>query len=201
MNTNWRIFVLAVGLLSAVVTGVVASELKASEARRQIARALGFSKTNQIHIKDISVTGGEAIVEAQFDAAFRFSTDKSGEWKPVEIRTGDRQWESLELIETAIRKEKELRTSAELRTLATALDAYRRERGGYVTASSGAGLMDQLAPRYVKVVIRIDAWSNEFDYSGTSSGYRLSSRGPDGKSGTGDDLIIENGQAVRGVVE
>jgi hypothetical protein len=199
VKTKRRALLLTVGLLSTLVTAAIATNLKASQAREQIAKTLGLDKPDRVHIKNISVTGSEAIVEAQFDAAFRFSTDKDGNWKVVEVRTGDRQWESLELIETAVRKEKSLRTAADLGTLATALEAYRRERGGYVTASSGAGLIDQLAPGFVKVIIRLDAWGHEFDYTGTSSAYRLASRGPDGKPGTGDDIVIENGQPVKGV--
>jgi hypothetical protein len=190
--------IVAVALLLLGGAAVTAVELKAAQAREKIARALGFDKTNRVHIKSVSVIGGEAIVEAQFDAAFRFSTDKSGNWNPVEVRTGDRKWESIELIETAVRKEKSLRTAADMRTLAAALEAYRRERGGYVTVKTGAGLLDQLAPRYAKSIIMLDAWSNEFEYDGTSSSYRLSSKGPDGKSGTDDDIVIENGQLVKG---
>ena len=174
-------------------------DLKTKDARKLIAQALGIDKADKVHIKDISTgMGGEAIVEAQFDAVFRFSEDKDGNWQPVEVRTGDRNWESIELIQTAVRKEKILRTTAELNALATALEAFRRERGFYVSADTGAALVDNLAPRYMKTVIRLDAWSREFEYKGTASSYRLASQGPDGKSNTGDDIVIENGEMVKG---
>ena len=188
--------------LSFVAVVAFARELGAREAREKIAQALGFDKPDRVHIKHISHgPGSEAIVEAQFDAAFRFTTDKDGKWQAVEVRTADRQWESIELIQTAIQKEKALRTTAELRTIATALEAYRRETGSYVKAETGAALIDQLTPRYMNTILRLDAWSHELDYRGTPASYRLASSGADGKSGTEDDIVFENGQLVKGAKE
>jgi hypothetical protein len=201
MQSSARAGLVGIAVLSLAAAGVVASELKAKVAREKVAKVLGFDKPDRVRIKDISQMGNEAVVEAQFDGAFRFTVDKDGEWNPVEVRTGDRRWESIDLIETAIRKEKILRTTADLRTLATALESLRRERGSYVAASSGAALIDRLSPAYVKTVMRLDAWSHEFDYSGQASSYRLSSRGPDGVAGTGDDIVFENGQLVKGSTE
>ena len=98
--------------------------------------------------------GGQAIVEARIETAFRFQQDKEGNWRAVEVRTGDRRWESIELVQTAINKEKVLRTTADLRTLATALEAFRRERGFYVAADNNSALVDNLAPRYLSPIIR-----------------------------------------------
>lgn len=179
-----------------------ARELGAREAREKIAAALNLDKPDRVRVKNISAgSGNEAIVEAQFDATFRFTADKDGKWKAVEVRTGDRQWESLELIRTAVNKEKGLRTTADLRTLATALEAFKRERGFYVEADTNSALVDNLSPQYVNTIIRLDAWSHEFEYKGTSAGYRLASLGPDGKPDTGDEIVFENGQLVKGAAE
>ena len=177
-----------------------AQNLGAGEARKQIAAALGFDNTVDVHIKDMNsgLNGRQMVVEATIDTAFRLERDNQGKWKVVEVRTGDRRWESIELIETAVRKEKVLRTTADLRTISTALEAYRREQGSYVTADSGRNLIDALAPRYLPVVLRLDAWSNEFAYRGTPTSYKLSSAGPDGKTNTSDDIVIENGQLTGG---
>ena len=187
--------------LSLIGVAAIARELGAREAREKIALALGLDKPENVHIKSISAMGKDAIVEAQFDAAFRLSLDKDGKWQAVEVRTGDRRWESIELIQTAVRKEKALRTGAELRTIATALAAFRRTNGSYVRADTCAALMDNLAPQYVASIIRLDAWSREFDYKGTAEGYRLASLGPDGKAGTDDDIVLENGRLVKGAPE
>jgi hypothetical protein len=196
-----RALVMIALALSFIGVAAIARDLGAREARERIAQAMGFDKAENVHIKNISASGSDAIVEAQFDAAFRFTTDKEGKWQAVEVRTGDRRWESIELIQTAIRKEKALRTTADLRTVATALEAYHRDGGAYVTAETGSALMDHLAPRYLNSIIRLDAWSHEFAYKGTAASYRLASLGADGKPGTDDDIVFENGQLVKGADE
>jgi hypothetical protein len=131
----------------------------------------------------------------------RFTKDKSGNWQAAEIRAGDRRWESIELLQAAINKEKSLRTAADMRAIATALESFRRERGFYVVAESSAALIDNLAPRHLGSVIRLDAWSSEFDYKGTPSNYSLTSAGADKRFGTADDIVIENGQLVKGAAD
>jgi hypothetical protein len=182
-----------------VGAGAVAAQLGSRQARESIAEAIGFDKPNRVHIKSISTgMGGEAVVEATVETAFHLGRDKSGKWVVKEVRTGDRTWESIELVATAVRKEKILRTAADMRTLATALEAYRRETGSYVAAQDGRGLVDALAPAYLGAVLRLDAWSNEFDYKGNGNKYRLASRGPDGKPDSDDDIVFENGAMVTG---
>jgi len=196
-----RALVMIALALSFIGVAAVARDLGAREAREKIALALGLERPDDVRIKNISASGGDAIVQAQFNATFRLTTDKEGKWQAVEVRTGDRRWESIELIQTAIAKEKTLRTTAELRTVATALEAYHRDGGAYVTAETGSALMDNLAPRYLTSVIRLDAWSRELAYKGTAASYRLASLGADGKPGTGDDIVIENGRLVKGASE
>jgi len=191
-------FALALSLIGIVA---YARELGAREAREKIAQSIGFDKPDDVHVKSISRMGSDAIVEAQFNATFRLSPDKEGKWQAVEVRAGDRHWESIELIQTALRKERALRTSADLRTLATALEAYRRDNGSYVQADNGSGLLDRLSPRYLASIIRLDAWSHEFAYKGTAASYRLTSSGPDGKPGTDDDIVFESGRLVKGAGE
>ena len=195
--------VLMIALALALVWAVAfARELGAREAREKITAALGLDKPDRVRIKTISAgMGGEAIVEAQLEIAFRFTTDKEGNWKAADVSAGDRRWESLELIQTAVRKEKTLRTTAEMRTLVTALEAFRRERGFYVEADTNSALADNLAPKYMSTIIRLDAWSHEFEYKGNRTSYRLASLGPDGKPNTGDEIVFENGQIVKGASE
>ena len=202
MKSVPRVLALIALALSILWIAAFARELGAREARQKIAQVVGLDKPDGVHIKGISTgMGGEAVVEAQFDAAFRFTQDKQGAWNPVEVRTGDRRWESIELIQTAVRKEKMLRTTADLRTVVTALEAFHRERGFYVAADTGAALVDNLAPRFLGSIIRLDAWSREFQYNGTAESYRLRSVGPDGKPDTGDDIVFENGRMVKGADE
>jgi hypothetical protein len=188
--------------VSFIWTVALARELGSREAREKIASALSLDRPDRVRIKSISPgMGGEAIVEAQVETAVRFTQDKQGKWHAVEMRSGDRRWESFELIETAVRKEKALRTTADLRRIATALEAFRRERGFYVEADEGRALIDNLSPGYLDTVLRLDWWSREFEYKGTATGYRLASLGADGVAGTGDDIVIENGKFIQGAAE
>jgi len=193
---------LAVGVLLLVLGIAWARQLGSREARDKIAQVLGIGEANRIHVKSISQKGqSEAIVEATFDGTFHLSTDKKGDWAVTEVRTGDRCWESIELIRTAVRKEKVLRTTADMRAIATALEAFHRDHGSYVQATNGRVLMDNLAPKYIDRLVRLDAWSNEFEYEGGPSGYKLASAGPDGKPGTADDIVYQNGKQTRGIAE
>lgn len=202
MKRHARALVMLALTVSSVWVVAFARELGTREAREKIARALGLENASQVRVKSVTPgMGGDAVVEAAIDTAVRFTKDKSGNWQAAEIRAGDRRWESIELLQSAINKEKSLRTAADMRTIATALEGFRRERGFYVVADTNAALIDNLSPRYIGSVIRLDAWSREFDYKGAASSYRLSSAGADGKSGTGDDIIIENGQVVKGATE
>lgn len=194
-----RAFPVAALALSLLWVAAFARQLGTREARQRIASALGLEKEDGVRIKSISPGfGGQATVDATIETTFRFAEQKDGTWQAVDVRLGDRQWESLELLRTAVLKEKVLRTTADLRTLATALESFQRERGHYVIADTGRVLVDNLAPRYLGSVIRLDAWSHEFEYRGAATSYRLSSLGPDGEPASGDEIVIENGQLVKG---
>lgn len=168
-------------------------QLSAAEAR-DLLRRLGGAELGreQVRIKSINpgVGGGGTIVEAQVETAVRFA-EKNGEWYAAEIRFGDRQWESVELILEAVRREKVRRTELLLRRVAEGLEAYRREHGSYVVAESIDGLINVLPPRYVAMPIRFDLWQQPLSYRGTATSYRLSSSGPDHRLGTDDDLIVD----------
>jgi hypothetical protein len=137
------------------------------------------------------------IVEAQIETAFRITKDKDG-WRIAEARLGAGQWESFELIEEALRREKVRRTNDLLRQIADGLGAYKSDRGQFVESDRIAVLLDFLSPRYVKFPQRVDLWGKELEYQGSATNYRLISYGPDRKSGTKDDLVIENGALKSG---
>ncbi len=173
-----------------------ADAISVRQARELIQKIGGANlKSDQVEIKKISggVGGGGAIVEAQIETSFRFEKGKDG-WRIAEVRLGDRQWESFELIEEAVRREKIRRTNALLAELADGIGAYRSERGQYVKSDDIAELLDFISPRYLKKPQRFDLWGEQFEYRGSATSYRLISPGPDRKSGTKDDLIVENGE-------
>ncbi|HZS07271.1 MAG TPA: type II secretion system protein GspG [Blastocatellia bacterium] len=163
---------------------------------RDILRHLGGGELSkdQVRIKSVSPgpAGNDVIVEAQVETAYRFAQTPDG-WKVAEVRLGDRQWESVELVTEAVRREKVRRTIIMMRQLASALELYRIDHNGYVVAENGVALLDELSPKYVTPAFRFDLWGTPFNYRGTAADYQLASAGPDRQAGTGDDLVMENG--------
>ncbi|MFY9619824.1 MAG: type II secretion system protein GspG [Pyrinomonadaceae bacterium] len=172
-----------------------AGDLTPKEARKVIARLAGIElPSDAVRIKSISPMGNSAVVVAQVETAFRLVNDKD-KWRVAEIRTGDRRWEDMDLLVRALNAEKTSRVRAELETIATALEAFRRESGSYVEAKTEAALIDFLSPRYLARVIRLDAWHRPYEYEGSRESYVLRSLGPDGKSGTPDDVVLARGSS------
>jgi Type II secretion system (T2SS), protein G len=170
-----------------------AGDLTPKEARRVIARLAGIElPSDAVRIKSISAMGNSVVVVAQVETAFRLVNDKD-KWRVTEIRTGDRRWEDMDLLIRALNAEKTSRVRAELETIATALEAFRRERDSYVEAKTQAALIDHLNPRFLARVIRIDPWHRPYEYEGRRESYVLRSLGPDGKSGTADDVVLAKG--------
>lgn len=180
-------------IISSLFIAHAKSDLDAKEARKLIAHLAGIElSSGAVRIKEVTPLGSSALVIAQIETAFRFTKDDKGKWRVVEMRTGNNRWEDVDLIVRAINAEKAERARAELETMATALEAFRRERGFYVEAKDAGVLVDQLNPRYLARVIRIDPWHNPYNYEGTRQGFTLRSNGADGKADTSDDVTLNN---------
>jgi len=190
------ILIVALGILVAtgglvVTTTRAAGDLTPKEARRLIARLAGIQlPSDAVRVKDISGMGNSATVIAQVETAFRFDKSGDGKWRVAEIRTGDRRWENVDLLVKALNTEKTARAHAELESIATALESFRRERGSYLESKSEATLIDNLNPRYLKSIIRVDPWHQPYEYEGTRTSFTLRSAGPDEKANTADDVVI-----------
>ena len=182
----------SVGLV--IAEARAAGDLTPKEARRLIARLAGIElPSDAVRVKDISTAGNSAVVVAQVETAFRFVKGDNDKWRVAEIRTGDRRWEDIDTLVKALNAEKTARARAELESIATALEAFRRERGFYVEAKSEAALIDHLNPRYLARVIRVDPWHQPYEYEGGRNTFVLRSPGPDGKPNTPDDVTVTGG--------
>lgn len=173
-------------------------ELSPSQARKLIANMAGIKlPSNAVRVREVSFLGSSAVVVAQVETAFRFVKGGDGNWRVAEIRTGDNRWEEVDMIVRAVNVEKSARARAELETLATALEAFRRERGFYVVASDEATLVDQLNPRYLARILRVDPWHKPYFYEGTARSFTLRSAGADGKENTPDDVVVQNSSVTQ----
>jgi hypothetical protein len=178
--------------LLAINYAQAAADLSASEARRLIARLAGIElPSNAVRVREVSSLGSSAVVTAQVETAFRFVKGEDGKWRVAEVRTGDNRWDDVDMIARAVNAEKAERARAELETIGTALEAFKRERGFYVAAKDEATLVDQLNPRYLARVIRVDPWHRPYQYEGTPERFTLRSGGVDGEPNTADDIVVK----------
>jgi hypothetical protein len=185
--------------LIAFGSGVLAGTgLTSKQARRFISTMGGIALSpDDVHVRsiDVGLGGKDAVVEALVQTGFKL-TRENGQWSVTHVRTGDRQWESVELVTTAVTAEKVKRTQADLREVAQSLDAYKRDHESYPQVPNFAALIDALMPRYLHRVVREDFWHQSYVYNPTAHGYRILSPGADGQPGTGDDIIIQNGEWI-----
>ena len=194
---NVVIISLALVAISAGITLQVsaAGEHSAKEARRLIAHLAGINlPSDAVRVKEVSSLGNSATVTAQVETAFRFENDDKGKWRVAEIRTGDRRWENVDSLMKALNAEKTSRARAELEVIATALESFKRERGAYPESKTQAALIDNLNPRYLKRVVRVDPWHQPYEYEGSRTSFVLRSAGPDEKANTSDDVTVSSGR-------
>ena len=187
------LFASLIAVTSVVVTSqvIAAGDLTPKEARKLIARMAGINlPSDAVRVKEVSAMGNSATVVAQVETAFRFDKGSDGKWRIAEIRTGDRRWEDVDLLVKALNAEKTSRARAELESIATALESYRREHGFYLQSKTEAALIDSLNPRYLPSIIRVDPWHQPYQYEGTRGSFVLRSSGPDEKPNTADDVVV-----------
>jgi Type II secretion system (T2SS), protein G len=174
------------------------SALDAPRAREVIARLLGIGlPSDAVRVKEVSPLYKSAVVVAQVAAEFRFQKGSDKKWRVAQVRTGGGEWADVEMIVRTVNREKALRARSELELMAAALDSFRRARGFYPAVDSTGALIDQLNPRYLSRVIRLDPWHQPYLYQGERDRYGLRSAGADGKPGTADDIeLTGHAQAI-----
>jgi len=91
------------------------------------------------------------------------------------------------------------RTLGKLESLRTALTRYAIDHEGALPeGSSLAGISAELSPRYMPIVEAEDAWGNTMSYASDGRAYSVVSSGPDGVSGSSDDVTLRDGAVVGG---
>ncbi len=123
-----------------VLTNVAGAQktIKRDDARKLIA-ALSILELNKVAvtITDNASSGATATVVASVKLAFRFAQDAQGAWRVAEVRTGDRQWESFDLLARALGNDDTATARAALDSFAAELDAITKSVAASKDQSGG----------------------------------------------------------------
>jgi hypothetical protein len=184
-------YVLPTVLAAAVfVLSGCSGRLSQANVRDQISELGGSSLIPaEIDVQRIVIDSeNRAIAETNVKMAFQFERDSGGEWRIAAARLGDRQWVDIRTLMAALDRQRSDDTASALRKLAEGVSEYRRQNGSL--PDPDASLSDTLHPLFMDDIIRQDSWGQDIQYDVTPDGeFRLRSSGPDGTSGSGDDIV------------
>lgn len=169
-------------------------DLSNKRARCLLASLLAIPlPSDAVRIKSISALNlgpqPSALAVSLMRIDFRLTKDSSG-WRVTEFHSGHGPWVNVESLLVAVNSLKRARTSEQMNAIASALEAFRRERGSFVVSERHAALIDNLSPHYLPQVIRVDSWAHPYRYQGERDHFTLRSLGPDGKENTADDIVV-----------
>jgi len=149
----------------------------------------GALEKEDIEVWKITRVGGsEAIAETRLKTAFRLEKVNE-EWTVREVRIGHGQWEKVSNLVESLEAVKVDETKQMLDRIAAAIIDYRGSNGTLPVFKDYVDLSDQLSPKYLTPLIRLDSWRQPL--SAERKDYTtivLQSAGPDGKHGTDDDI-------------
>ena len=163
---------------------------------RQLAESINRATALQLKEADVEIietrkSGNALLAEVKVKTALKFVREE-GRWELDEIRLADRRWEKASHILAVLDRERTQTTLHTLREIDGAILLYRNEEGRVPQVADFNHLMDALTPRFLDRIIRLDSWSNPLVYRAhTATAYSLSSMGPDGTDGSGDDIRYE----------
>ena len=87
----------------------------------------------------------------------------------------------------AIDRGKQKRTMADVRAIATAVEAFAVDHNAYPTADSVDDLARQISPNYIDTMPLRDGWAHPLQVQSSAEGYLIYSFGKDGTGATCDD--------------
>lgn len=138
----------------------------------------------------VSQSGDRAIAETTVDLAFQFERDSDkSPWHIISVRLGDQNWVSVPELIAALNESRRKATTASLEKLAAGVASYRQSNGAAPQARDIKALADVLHPQYMKDLILDDAWGRPIEVEASNPNVRFRSAGPDGQSGTPDDIV------------
>lgn len=101
---------LALALFSISPSALAKGDLSTKEARKLIAGMSGFRlPTNTVRVNTMrSVDASTVEANAEIATAFRVEKNQTGQWRVAEFRTGQDQWQSIEVVTHALKVEPNL---------------------------------------------------------------------------------------------
>ncbi len=147
---------------------------------------------DQIKVSNIrQKVGGHAIADVTVTVPVTLKQE-DGKWRLDEVRLDDEWWESVDRIVAAIQASRAESTRRQMDAIRQGLDRFYGANGHIPQATSFVELIDQLNPRFLDSVIRLDGWKSPFAYATLGPDrYVLTSPGPDRKLGTSDDIVAK----------
>ncbi len=139
----------------------------------------------------IAQSGTRAIVESTVTMGFRFRR-QAKDWIVAAARLGDHEWVETKDVLATLNEGRRRDTVARMEKLAKAIDDYRIKNGAPPAARDIVELNDILHPTYISELVRVDGWGQPIEYGATGPAFRLTSKGPDGRWGTPDDVIVQH---------
>jgi hypothetical protein len=135
----------------------------------------------------IQTSKTEAIAESKLKTAFRLERVQ-GKWVVREIKIGHGPWEPASHLAPTLEAIRIDETRRLLDRLAEAIQKYRETNGSLPVFRNYVALSDLLSPQYLTPLIRMDAWRHPLGAARDKNSIVIWSAGPDGKSGTNDDI-------------
>jgi hypothetical protein len=164
-----------------------------NEIRRKVAE-LGTSTLvpQAVEIRRIvNESDKRVIAETTVELAAQFERDTVGSpWHITSVRLGDQNWISVAELTAVINELRGKDTAAALRKLDAGVTAFRQRNGNAPTASTITALTDILHPQFMSELVLADGWGRPIEIAAVSPAYRFRSVGPDGRSGTPDDILF-----------
>ncbi|HEV8369916.1 MAG TPA: type II secretion system protein GspG [Pyrinomonadaceae bacterium] len=149
--------------------------------------------SDSVRIKELSAFNlgpqPSALAVSLVQVDFRLAKDSTG-WRVVEFHSGNRAWVNLDSVPASINSLKRAKTTEQMNTIVAALEFFRKERSFFVISEQYSVLVDNLHPRYLTRVIRLDSWQHPYRYQGERDHFTLRSAGPDAKTNTADDIVV-----------
>ena len=97
----------------------------------------------------------------------------------------------------AIDRSKAMSVRGDMQKIAAAITSYVTQEAELPALGDIQGLAGVLEPNWLRHVPTSDPWGTDYRFSADGSSYTIESAGQDKAWGTGDDMVMEDGQLTK----